>query len=71
MIAAWNKLKESGLVVKHNFINTYIYVFGMAFEFALMIGLILGANYYRRKKYAELERLDQMLSEWSTEEEND
>ncbi len=45
-----------------------VYVFGTLFELALMIGMIWGARYYQRKKLRELERLDQMLGEWTADE---
>lgn len=44
-----------------------IFVFGTLFELTLMIGMIWGAKYYQRKKLAETERLEKMLSEWSSE----
>ena len=45
-----------------------VYVFGTLFELALMAGMIWGARYYQRKKQAECQRLDKMLSDWSTDE---
>ena len=40
-----------------------IFVFGALFEFALMVGMIIGARYYQRKKRAELVRLEKMKQE--------
>ncbi|MEL0034996.1 MAG: hypothetical protein VW882_01130, partial [Gammaproteobacteria bacterium] len=40
-----------------------VFVFGVLFEFALMVGMIIGARYYQRKKRAELVRLEKMKQE--------
>lgn len=40
-----------------------IYVFGVIFELALMIGMVYGARYYQHKKQRELARLDEMMKE--------
>ena len=40
-----------------------VFVFGMIFELSLMIGIIIGARIYQRKKQKEFDSLEHMMSE--------